>query len=73
MVHQFTTQFYSFMAGHASAIYNFARTEPRVILSDPAKIQQKLGKSVEDYLSRFKMAKIRCHVSIPKREVVQIA
>ena len=47
---------------------HFARTEPGVTLSDLARIQQKLREFVEDYLSRFKMAKIGCHVSILERE-----
>ena len=52
---------------------HFARTEPRVTLSDLVRFQQKLGESIEDYLSRFKMAKVRCHVSIPEKEFVQMA
>ena len=52
---------------------HFARTEPVVTLSDLARILQKVGESVEDYLSRFKMDKIKCHVSIPQEEFVQMA
>ena len=52
---------------------HFACTVPGVTLSDLARIQQKLREFVEDYLYRFKMAKIRCHVSIPEREFVRMA
>ena len=53
---------------------HFARIGPGLTLIDLVRIQQKLGESVEDYLSRFKMANIiRCHVSIPEKEFVQMA
>ena len=52
---------------------NHLRTEPGVTLSDLTRIQQNLVEYVEDYLARFKMAKIRCDVSIPEREFVEMA
>ena len=46
--------------------------EAGVSIGDLAKITLEKGEPVEDYIARFKNAKIRCHLNLPESELVSI-
>ena len=51
---------------------HFTRVEAGVSIGDLAKITQENGEPVEDYIARFKNAKIRCQLNLPESEFVSI-
>ena len=51
----------------------FFRTEPEVTMVDLSKFKQRQGESAEQYIDRFKKAKNRCHVYMPKIEKIRLA
>ncbi|RYR68504.1 hypothetical protein Ahy_A03g015009 isoform C [Arachis hypogaea] len=51
----------------------FYRGKMNVAVTDLVALKREDGKTIDDYLIRFKNAKSRCYVTLPKKERVKIA
>ncbi|XP_074305082.1 uncharacterized protein LOC141640016 [Silene latifolia] len=52
---------------------HFTRIDPGITISHLTRIQKRTGKPVDEYLTRFKNAKIRCDLNLPEGEFKLIA
>ncbi|GKU85792.1 hypothetical protein SLEP1_g414 [Rubroshorea leprosula] len=48
-------------------------TEPEISMADLSRLTQRPGESSENYLMRFRKARMKCHVALPEQEFVKLA
>ncbi|GKV12203.1 hypothetical protein SLEP1_g23382 [Rubroshorea leprosula] len=51
----------------------FYRLEPEISMDDLSRLTQRPGESSENYLMRFRKARMKCHVALPEQEFVKLA
>lgn len=52
---------------------HFSRTDPGVSITDLARIRQQVGETTEQYIMKFKRAKVRYQVNIPESSFFKLA
>ncbi|GKU96957.1 hypothetical protein SLEP1_g10138 [Rubroshorea leprosula] len=51
----------------------FYRSEPEVSMADLSRLVQRPGETSEAFLARFRKARLKCRVALPKQEFVKLA